>query len=89
MTTRLVYIFAFAYFLVRFATSIRCPSTCSRGNLLALMVLAFEWVGSFILRRPLHEILESWHVEKGYMWPYVLLAYFLSPLIVGLLLSAA
>ena len=52
------------------------------------MILAFEWIGSFIIRRPAHEILAGWHVEKGYMWPYVLLAYFLSPVIVGLLLNA-
>jgi hypothetical protein len=40
-------------------------------------------VGSFLLRRPVHEILEGWHIERGYMWPYVLAAYFFSPLIVG------
>jgi len=33
------------------------------------------------------EILEGWHVENGYMWPYVLAAYLLSPLLVGLLLT--
>ena len=36
-----------------------------------------------------HEILEGWHVEQGYMWPYVLAAYFFSPLIVGLAVRAA
>ncbi len=57
------------------------------GTYWLLMVLAFEWIGSFVILRPVSEILEGWHVEKGYMWPYVLLAYFLSPLIVGLLLN--
>jgi hypothetical protein len=37
--------------------------------------------------QPVHEILEGWHVERGYMWPYVLLTYLLSPLVVGLLLN--
>jgi hypothetical protein len=57
------------------------------GTYWLLMVLAFEWAGSFILRRPVHEILEGWHVESGFMWPYVLLAYLSSPLIAGVLLG--
>lgn len=87
MTTRIVYIFPFAYFLVKFAHIDSIPDFLLAGTYWLLMVLAFEWVGSFIIRRPVHEILEGWHIEKGYMWPYVLLAYFLSPLIVGLLLG--
>ena len=47
------------------------------------MILAFEWVGSAMLRRPGREILVGWHVERGYMWPYVLAAYLVSPLVVG------
>jgi hypothetical protein len=87
MTTRIVYIFPFAYLLVSWAHIDSVPEYLLVGTYWLLMVLAFEWVGSFIMRRPVHEILEGWHIEKGYMWPYVLLAYFLSPLIVGLLLS--
>lgn len=87
MTTRIVYIFAFAFVLVA-AADLEGPSELLlAGTYWLLMVLAFEWVGSLILRRPVAEILEGWHVEKGYMWPYVLLAYFLSPLIAGLLLG--
>jgi len=52
-----------------------------------LMVLAFEWVGSLLIRRPVKEILVGWHIERGYMWPYVLLTYLLSPLLVGLVLQ--
>ena len=87
MTTRIVYIFPFAYVLVRWAGIDSAPEYLLAGTYWLLMVLAFEWIGSFIILRPVHEILEGWHIEKGYMWPYVLLAYFLSPLIVGLLLS--
>jgi hypothetical protein len=87
MTTRIVYIFPFAYALVRFAHVHGVPAFLLAGMYWLLMVLAFEWVGSFLIRRPVHEILEGWHVENGYMWPYVLAAYFFSPLIVGLLLA--
>lgn len=87
MTTRIVYIFPFAYALVQFADVHAVPELLLAGTYWLLMVLAFEWVGSFLLRRPVHEILEGWHVENGYLWPYVLAAYFLSPLFVGLLLT--
>ncbi len=86
MTTRIVYIFPFAYLLVRWAGIHSASEYLLAGTYWLLMVLAFEWVGSFIIRRPVHEILEGWHIESGHMWPYVLAAYFLSPLIVGLLL---
>lgn len=51
------------------------------------LTLAFEWGGSvLVLRRPVHDILVGWHVENGYMCPYVLLAYFAAHLIIGLML---
>ena len=53
------------------------------------MILAFEWIGSFIVRRPVQEILEGWHVERGYMWPYVLVTYLVAPLVVGLVFQPA
>lgn len=87
MTTRIVYIFPFAYVLVAAANLDSVAEYLQAGAYWLLMVLAFEWIGSFLMRRPVHEILEGWHVENGYMWPYVLLAYLLSPLIVGVLLS--
>ena len=33
-----------------------------------------------------HEILIGWHIERVYIWPYVLLTYLMSLLIVGWLL---
>ena len=83
MSTRIVYIFLFACFIPYFAETHRPSQLALAGAFWLLMILAFEWVGSFILRRPVHEILEGWHIEQGYMWPYVLLAYLVSPLIVG------
>jgi hypothetical protein len=88
MTTRIIYIFAFAYLLVYWADVRAVPDLLLAGTYWLLMVLAFEWVGSFLLRRPVREILEGWHIEKGFMWPYVLAAYFFSPLIVGLAVRA-
>lgn len=86
MSTRIAYIFAFAFFLLHFSDGYTTPESFYAGCFWLAMILAFEWVGSFILRRPVPEILEGWHVEKGYMWPYVLLAYLLSPLLVGVVL---
>ena len=54
---------------------------------MARLTLAFEWGGSIVIQhRPVHEILEGWHVENGYMWPYVLVAYALAIPVVGLAL---
>ncbi len=86
MSTRIVYILVFAFLLLRFSDGYTTLESFYAGCFWLAMILAFEWVGSFILRRPVPEILEGWHVEKGYMWPYVLLAYLLSPLLVGLVL---
>jgi len=83
MSTRIVYIFAFACAIPYFADTHRPSQLALAGVFWLAMILAFEWIGSFILRRPVREILEGWHIERGYMWPYVLLAYLLSPLIVG------
>jgi hypothetical protein len=48
--------------------------------------LAFEWLGSFALGRPVEEILIGWNVFAGYVWPYMLLTYLLSNLVVGAVL---
>lgn len=88
MTTRIVYIFGFAYALDYFADLDGAGDYLLAGVYWTLMVLAFEWVGSLLIRRSVKEILVGWHVERGYMWPYVLLTYLLSPLIVGVLLGS-
>ena len=87
MRTRMAYIVPFAYALVYHAHIDSVPEYLLAGTYWVLMVLAFEWVGSLMILRPVHEILEGWHVERGYLWPYVLLTYFLSPLVVGVLFS--
>ena len=85
MATRMGYIFIFAYFLVYFAKIKTIPEYLLAGVCWLLLVLAFEWGGSLIMRRSVKEILIGWHIENGYMWPYVLLTYLFSPLIVGII----
>ena len=86
MTTRMGYVVVLAYLLLRWAGSWTAWGTLLAGVFWMLLWLAFEWAGSFLLRRPVREVLVGWHVGRGYMWPYVLLTYLLSPLVVGLLI---
>lgn len=87
MTTRIGYLFVFAYFLDYFAHHYRLLTLLYAGLFWTGLILVFEWGGSLLIRRPVHEILIGWHVERGYLWPYVLLTYLCSPLIVGVLLD--
>ncbi len=83
MSVRIVYILGFATGLLHFAKIDTYGNFLLAGFLWMLLVLAFEWIGSLLIRRPVSEILIGWHIEKGYMWPYVLLVYLLSPLLMG------
>jgi hypothetical protein len=85
--TRIARIGPFAYVLVHFEHADRAFDFLLAGTHRLLLILAFESIGSFVLRRPVHEILEGWHVENGYSRPYVLLSCFLSSLVVGLLVG--
>ncbi|GAA2006752.1 hypothetical protein [Catenulispora subtropica] len=87
MSTRIVYIFVAAGFLVSLEHHYSTADLVSVGLFWLGLTLVFEWGGSILTRRPVREILVGWHVERGYMWPYVLAAYLLSPLIVGELAS--
>ncbi|MFB0504727.1 MAG: nitroreductase/quinone reductase family protein [Candidatus Bathyarchaeia archaeon] len=83
MSTRIVYIFVFAYFLLRYVKEYETKDLIHVGTLWLGLTLMFEWVGSFAIGRPVGEILIGWNIFAGYMWPYVLLTYLLSNLIVG------
>ena len=85
MTTRMVYVVVLAYVLLRWAGTFTAPATLYAGAFWMLLWLAFEWGGSLLLRRPVREVLVGWHVRQGYLWPWVLATYLLSPLVVGLL----
>jgi hypothetical protein len=86
MTTRIVYIFVFAYLLLRYAKDYVTLDLVYVGLLWVVLELLFEWGGSFLIGRPVEEILIGWNIFAGYMWPYVLLTYLLSNLIVGVVL---
>ncbi len=83
MGTRIVYVIVLAYVLVRFIGSYTRRTLVYAGLFWAGLWLSFEWAGSLLIQRPVTEILVGWHIEHGYMWPYVLLTYLLSPLLVG------
>lgn len=86
MSTRIVYIFVFAYFLLRYAKAYDTRDLIHVGILWLGLTLIFEWAGSFAIGRPVEEILVGWNVLAGYMWPYVLFAYAFSNLVVGIVL---
>ncbi len=86
MSSRIVYLFVFAYLLLRYAEQYSTKDLFAIGALWFVLTLAFEWGGSFAIRRPVDEIVAGWNVTRGYMWPYVLLTYLLSVPLVGLTL---
>jgi hypothetical protein len=87
MSTRILYIFILAYFLLRYVKDYETKDLVHVGIMWLALTLVFEWGGSFIIRRPVSEIVVGWNIFAGYMWPYVLLAYLSSNFIVGMLLN--
>ena len=86
MSSRIVYISIFAYLLLRYVKKYETKDLADVGLLWLGLTLLFEWGGSFAIGRPVDEILIGWNIFAGYLWPYVLLTYLLSPLIVGTIL---
>jgi hypothetical protein len=86
MSTRIVYIFILAYFLLRPIKQYTTRDLLVVGVFWMGIWLIFEWGGSLLMQRPVSEILVGWNIFKGYMWPYVLLTYLLSNFIVGVTL---
>ena len=84
MSTRIIYIFVFAHFLLKYVKKYDTKDLIFVGILWVTLEEIFEWGGSFLIRRPVSEILIGWNIPAGYMWPYVLLTYLLANLIVGL-----
>jgi hypothetical protein len=84
MSTRITYMFILAYFLLRSAREYSTKDLIVVGAFWMVSWLIFEWGGSLLVGRPVSEILIGWNIFRGYMWPYVLLTYLLSPLIVGI-----
>ncbi len=86
MSTRIVYIFIFAYFMLRYAKKYETKDLVFVGFFWLGLELLFEWGGSSAIGRPVQEILIGWNIFNGHMWPYVLLTYLLANLIVGTVL---
>jgi len=86
MSTRIVYIFIIAFFLLRTVKKYKTKDLFHMGMLWLGLTLLFEWGGSLIIRRPVEEIVVGWNIFAGYMWPYVLLSYLLANPIVGMIL---
>lgn len=82
---QLIHLFAFAYQLDIQLDLHSVGQYLLIGLIWLLFILDFEWGGSFLMHHPVKEILIGWHIENGYMWPYVLIIYFLSPTITGLI----
>lgn len=89
MATRIVIIVVLAHVITYVARDYTAKSLVLAGAFWMALWLAFEWGGSLLIGRPVQEILIGWHIEHGYMWPYVLLAYLLAPLLVGSALHPA
>jgi len=86
MSTRIGYIFLFAFLLLRYVKNYTIKDLVYVGVMWLGLELLFEWGGSFAIGRPVSEILIGWNIFAGYMWPFVLLAYTFSNLIVGAVL---
>ena len=83
MSTRILYIFAFAYLLLRSSKEYTIQDLVYVGFLWLGLELLFEWGGRIAIGRSVQEILVGWNIFAGYMWPYVLLTYLFANLIVG------
>ncbi|MFC1905550.1 hypothetical protein ACFLXL_01940 [Chloroflexota bacterium] len=86
MSTRIVLIFILAYFLLKYVKEYNTKDLILIGLVWLGLEEIFEWGGSLILRRSVEEILVGWNIFAGYMWPYVILTYLLSNLIIGVTL---
>jgi hypothetical protein len=83
MSSRIMYISIFAYLLLRYVKKYETMDLVHVGFLWLALTLLFEWGGSLAIGRPIDEILVGWNIFAGYVWPYVLMTYLMSPLIVG------
>lgn len=87
MFTCIIVIFVFAFPLLRYVKDYEVIDLIHVGFLWLGLTLLFEWGGSFAIGRSVEEILIGWNIFRGHMWPYVLLSYFSSNLILGTILQ--
>jgi len=86
MSTRIVVVSVLAYFMLRYVGKCNTKDLILIGLVWLGLEEIFEWGGSFIPGRSVEDILIGWNIFAGYVWPYVMLAYVLANLIVGVTL---
>ena len=86
MSTRILVIFGLAYLLLRPSKKFETKDLIYVGILWLGLEELEEWGGSLVAGRSVHDILIGWNIFAGYMWPYVMLTYLFSTLIVGTIL---
>lgn len=86
MSTRIIYIFILAFFIVRGIKEYNTKDLLFLGLFWMGSWLVIEWAGSLAMGRPVSEIVIGWNILDGHMWPYVLLSYLISGLIIGTIL---
>jgi hypothetical protein len=86
MSTRIIYIFILAFFIVRGIKEYSTRDLFFLGLFWMGAWLLIEWGGSLAMGRPVSEIVIGWNILDGHMWPYVLLSYLTSGLIIGTIL---
>ena len=86
MSTRIVYIFVLAFFIVRGVKEYTTRDLFFLGLFWMASWLVIEWGGSLAMGRPVSDIVIGWNILDGHMWPYVLLSYLTSGLIIGSIL---
>jgi hypothetical protein len=86
MSTRIIYVFVIAFFIVKGTRKYSIRDLFFLGLFWMASWLVIEWGGSLMMGRPVSEIVVGWNILQGYMWPYVLVCYLTSALIVGSIL---
>jgi hypothetical protein len=86
LSTRIVYVFILAFLIVRGIKEYSKRDLIIMGLFWMVSWLVIEWPGSLLMGRPVSDIVVGWNIAKGYMWPYVLVVYLTSSLIIGSLL---
>jgi uncharacterized membrane protein len=65
MSTRIVYIFILAYFLLRTVKQYQTRDLVQVGIMWLALTMLFEWGGSLIMGRSVEEILVGWNITEA------------------------
>ena len=77
-------IIAVAWFAIRWIGPASPPAAIQIGIAWVALTLAFEFgAGYWLFHKPMAELLYDYNLARGRIWPLVLVATFLSPLLAG------